>query len=129
MQIERLENFKNRVNTFPKSNIYEINFFDLNQKFDLIIEQTFFCALEIDLRTYYVNKMSELLNDNGKLVGVLFDDKFNNEGPPYGANFEEYKKLFKERFVLKTFEKCYNSIPPRSSNEFFFNRQKKHLNV
>ena len=50
---------------------------------------------------------------------VLFDDKFNNEGPPYGANFEEYKKLFKDRFLLKTFEKCYNSIPSRSSNEFF----------
>lgn len=116
---QALENFKNRVNTFPKSNIYEINFFDLHQKFDLIIEQTFFCALDINLRTHYVNKMSELLNDNGKLVGVLFDDKFDNEGPPYGANFEEYKKLFKERFVLKTFEKCYNSIPPRSSNEFF----------
>jgi len=114
-----LENFKNRVNTFPKSNIYEINFFDLNQKFDLIIEQTFFCALDINLRTTYVNKMSELLNDDGKLVGVLFDDKFNNEGPPYGANFEEYKKLFKDRFLLKTFEKCHNSIPSRLSNEFF----------
>ena len=114
-----LENFKNRVNTFPKSNIYEINFFDLHQKFDLIIEQTFFCALEIDLRTNYVNKMSELLNNDGKLVGVLFDDKFNNEGPPYGANFEEYKKLLKERFLLKTFEKCYNSISSRLSNEFF----------
>ena len=116
---QALENFKNRVNTFPKSNIYEINFFDLHQKFDLIIEQTFFCALGINLRTHYVNKMLELLNDDGKLVGVLFDDKFNNEGPPYGANFEEYKKLFKDRFLLKTFEKCYNSIPPRSSNEFF----------
>jgi len=121
-----LKNFKSRVNSFPKSNIYEINFFDLNQKFDLIIEQTFFCALDIDLRTTYVNKMSELLNDDGKLVGVLFDDKFNNEGPPYGANFEEYKKLFQDRFLLKTFEKCYNSTPSRSSNEFFLIAKKKH---
>ena len=63
--------------------------------------------------------MSELLNEDGKLVGVLFDDKFNNEGPPYGATFEEYEKIFKDTFLLKTFEKCYNSIPSRSSREFF----------
>ena len=123
---QALKNFKSRVNSFPKSNIYEINFFDLNQKFDLIIEQTFFCALDIDLRISYINKMSELLNEDGKLVGVLFDDKFNNEGPPFGANFEEYKKLFKAKFFLKTFEKCCNSIPSRSSNEFFLIAKKKH---
>tara|TARA_B100000900_G_scaffold231220_1_gene196360 strand:- start:20283 stop:20870 length:588 start_codon:yes stop_codon:yes gene_type:complete len=123
---QALKNFKSRVNSFPKSNIYEINFFDLNQKFDLIIEQTFFCALDINLRISYINKMSELLNEDGKLVGVLFDDKFNNEGPPFGANFEEYKKLFKAKFFLKTFEKCCNSIPSRSSNEFFLIAKKKH---
>ena len=123
---QALKNFKSRVNSFPKSNIYEINFFDLNQKFDLIIEQTFFCALDINLRISYINKMSELLNEDGKLVGVLFDDKFNNEGPPFGANFEEYKKLFKAKFFLKTFEKCCNSIPSRSSSEFFLIAKKKH---
>lgn len=120
-----LKNFKSRVNSFPKSNIYEINFFDLNQKFDLIIEQTFFCALDINLRISYINKVSELLNEEGKLVGVLFDDKFNNEGPPFGANFEEYKKLFGDKFFLKTFEKCCNSIPSRSSKEFFLIAKKK----
>ena len=113
-----LKNFKSRVNSFPKSNIYEINFFDLNQKFDLIIEQTFFCALDINLRISYVNKMSELLNEDGKLVGVLFDDKFNNEGPPFGANFEVYKKLFKTKFFLKTFaffESILVPFPPARS--------------
>ena len=38
------------------------DFFELNQKFDLIIEQTFFCALDPLLRNSYVKKMHDLLN-------------------------------------------------------------------
>ena len=114
---QALENFKNRVNTFPKSNIYEIGHFVYDVETDSKMHNF---DMEVDelIDSCYLRTL-ELLNDNGKLVGVLFDDKFNNEGPPYGANFEEYKKLFKDRFLLKTFEKCYNSIPSRLSNEFF----------
>ena len=39
-----LENFKLRVPSFPRNNIINKDFFSLNGKFDLIIEQTFFCA-------------------------------------------------------------------------------------
>ena len=40
-----LTNLKNRVPDFPKNHLINIDFFKLNNSFDLILEQTFFCAL------------------------------------------------------------------------------------
>lgn len=42
----------------------------------VLMEQTFFCAINPSLRKDYVAKMHELLAPNGKLVGVLFDKEF-----------------------------------------------------
>jgi methyl halide transferase len=94
------------------------NFFDLEGKFDLIIEQTFFCAIDPSLRDDYVKKMAALLNPKGRLVGLLFDmDK--PDGPPFGGRFPEYEKRFSPFFDFKVFEPSYNSILPRSGSEFF----------
>ncbi|MEM8894811.1 MAG: methyltransferase [Bacteroidota bacterium] len=97
------------------------DFFDYNGQYDLILEQTFFCALEPALRTSYLSKMNELLAPEGKLVGVLFNIELNKDRPPFGGNIEEYIPLFKERFELKVFETCHNSIPPRQGSELFIN--------
>ena len=94
------------------------DFFNLQQKFDLILEQTFFCALDPLLRKDYAAKMYEVLKPGGKLVGVLFDRSFDIE-PPFGGSKEEYKKLFSEKFQVKTMEQCYNSIEKRKGNELF----------
>ena len=56
-----LENLRNRVKDFPDEQLLHHDFFELNSKFDLIIEQTFFCALNPDLRKQYVEKMYQLL--------------------------------------------------------------------
>ena len=96
------------------------DFFELNETFDLILEQTFFCALDPKLRTDYVSKMHQLLNPNGKLVGLLFDFPLTNEGPPFGGSLEAYLELFSTQFHLKTIEKAHNSIKPREGKELFF---------
>ena len=75
-----------------------------------IIEQTFFCAIGKSLRKKYFKKMHELLNANGKLVGLLFNDKLNEDKPPYGGTKEEYKEYFKDLFTPKTYETAYNSF-------------------
>lgn len=59
--------------------------FSLKDSFDLIIEQTFFCALDPKLRPEYAVKMAELLKPGGRLVGVLFNDTLNNDKPPFGG--------------------------------------------
>jgi methyl halide transferase len=96
------------------------DFFELNETFDLILEQTFFCALDPKLRIHYVSKMHQLLDPNGKLAGLLFDFPLTNEGPPFGGSKEEYSELFSNKFQIKTLEKAHNSIKPREGKELFF---------
>lgn len=115
-----LTNLKKRVPSFPEDHLIQGDFFELDMQFDLIIEQTFFCALNIELRPKYAEKMNSLLAVNGKLVGVFFDFPLTNSGPPFGGSKMEYKNLFEPYFKIQKLEKCYNSISPRSGNELFF---------
>lgn len=101
------------------------NFFEHEGKCDLILEQTFFCALHPSLRQDYVQKSFELLNEKGKIAGVFFNKKYISEEPPYIAGDEEYHRLFKSRFEFLKFEECKDSIPPRLGREVFFEFQKK----
>ncbi|MEO0571017.1 MAG: methyltransferase domain-containing protein [Bacteroidota bacterium] len=112
------DNFLKRFCNFPEHQFLVQNFFDLNNQFDLILEQTFFCALDPSLRKGYVQKMHELLKPTGKLVGVLFDFPLDL-GPPFGGTKEEYVTHFEPFFQLPILERCYNSIPPRQGSELF----------
>ena len=116
---EPIKQFKKNNPDFPENQLIIDDFFNHTQKYDLIIEQTFFCALQPELRPLYVNKMYELLNENGKLAGVLFSFPLSEKGPPFGGNYSEYKQLFSHKFSVITLQSCYNSIKPRQNNEFF----------
>ena len=121
-----LKNLKKRIPNFPKEQLIHSNFFEYEGTFDLILEQTFFCALEPALRTEYIDKMYDLINEGGKLVGLLFDFPLNVDNePPYGGSIIEYIQLFFAKFEIRVFEKCYNSIKPRIGNELFFIFAKK----
>ena len=120
-----IDNLKNRVPDFPENQLFKTDFFKLNDSFDIIIEQTFFCALNPELRTKYVTQMHSLLEENGKLAGLLFDFPLTEVGPPFGGSEEEYLKLFSEKFNINTLEKSYNSIKPREDSELFFIFEKK----
>lgn len=116
-------------NKFPETGkaslkILCANFFNLDEHYDLVLEQTFFCALDPKLRNAYADKMFNLLNDNGRLAGVLFNRSFDG-GPPFGGNKEEYLALFEPKFHVKLMEQCHNSIPPRLGTELFFILEKK----
>lgn len=119
-----LENLASRNPEF-KNNFIESDFFELDQQFDLIIEQTFFCALDPIMRSNYVDKMHSLLTEKGKIFGLLFDFELTEVGPPFGGCKEEYIELFKEKFNLKVLERAYNSIKPREGRELFFIFEKK----
>lgn len=101
------------------------DFFQLEGTFDLILEQTFFCALPPALRQAYADKMASLLSKGGLLVGVLFDRAFTHEGPPFGGNKTEYLNYFQDQFNIEIMEACYNSIAPRAGTELFFKLSKK----
>ncbi len=116
---EPLDNFKKRVPDFPDSNLIQDDFFNHKGQYDLIIEQTFFCALDPSLRVDYIDKMKALLKPKGKLVGLLFDFRLSDEGPPFGGDADAYSLAFQKRFNLKTLAPCYNSIKPRDGKELF----------
>ncbi len=116
---EAILSFQKRMPSFPKAQIHHKDFFQLKDAFDLIIEQTFFCALNPKLRSNYVQKMYELLNERGKLVGLLFNIPMNADHPPYGGNKNIYVDLFKTHFEISTLQEAYNSVKPRSGNELF----------
>ena len=120
-----LTNLKNRVSDFPKNYLINIDFFKLNNSFDLILEQTFFCALTPKLRDNYVLKMNQLLRPNGKLVGLLFNIPLNKDRPPFGGTKKEYLSYFKTYFKIEIMELSYNSISERTNNELFIKLIKK----
>jgi len=120
-----IDNIKKRVPSFPKSQLILGNFFDLIGSFDLIIEQTFFCAIHPSLRSQYVVKMNQLLLPKGKLVGLLFNVPLHKDRPPFGGNKKEYMKWFQSYFSIQKMEACYNSFGNRQGRELFIHLIKK----
>ena len=113
---EPLEAFKKRNLSFPDHQIIQGDFFEHMGTYDFIVEQTFFCAIEPSLRTKYVKKMHQLLKQEGKLLGVLFNREFDG-GPPYGGRKEDYKTLFSAVFRKVKIQDSLKSIQPRLGAE------------
>jgi methyl halide transferase len=122
-----LLNLQKRVPEFPSDHLIWKDFFKLDMDFDLILEQTFFCALEPGLRPDYVKKMYQLLRRNGKLVGLLFDDPMYTDHPPFGGNKGDYEILFKPYFEINIMGLSYNSVPERHGKELFIKLIKLEL--
>jgi len=119
-----VEKLKGKFKSNPNITIVLGDFFEHQGKYNLIIEQTFFCALPPVMREKYVSKMHQLIADTGKLVGLLFNKTFEL-GPPFGGSKAEYEQLFKDYFDFKIMEACHISIAPRANTELFVEFQKK----
>lgn len=104
------------------------DFFEHNEQYDLVLEQTFFCALSPSLRQRYAAKCFELLKEGGQIAGLLFNRQFEKEGPPFGGNKEEYMALFEPLFLIKQMDVCPNSVKPRAGTELFIEMKKRPVN-
>ncbi|SDX95950.1 Thiopurine S-methyltransferase (TPMT) [Hymenobacter psychrophilus] len=116
-----------RVPGFPAAHLLLADFFALESvpPFDLIVEQTFFCALDPALRPAYARQCAQLLRPGGTLVGLLFDTEFAPAGPPFGGSREEYRAYFEPYFDFAHFTAATNSLPPRQGRELFICLKKK----
>lgn len=120
--VEKLKiKFKNNANI----KVVLGNFFEHQGEYDIIIEQTFFCALPPDLRQKYVWKMHQLLADDGILTGLLFNRSFEIN-PPFGGSKQEYINLFKGAFNIIKIEVAKNSCLRRANSELFFEFKKNN---
>ncbi|WP_317042971.1 methyltransferase domain-containing protein [Algibacter lectus] len=119
-----LENLKLRVPSFPENHLIHGNFFDIDMVFDIIMEQTFFCAINPNLRHAYAEKAFNLLNKTGLIIGLLFNVPLNETRPPFGGSKAEYLEYFKPYFDVSLMNGCYNSHQTRAGRELFIRLKK-----
>lgn len=122
-----LSEFSSRINSFPKEHLIEGDFFEHHGQYDLILEQTFFCAIDPNLRVNYVKHSHKLLKDGGKIVGLLFAEEFGNNHPPFGGTKEEYVKLFNAHYDIEQMKIAEDSIEARKGRELFVSFKKKNV--
>lgn len=122
-----VQQLRNKFEGRQEINVIEGDFFEHQGEYDLILEQTFMCALDPKMREAYVKKMHSLLSENGKLAGLLFGVHFEKAGPPFGGSINEYELLFSNYFKIQTMEKAYNSVKPREGNELFIIFNKNNI--
>jgi SAM-dependent methyltransferase len=108
---------------FPKEHLIVSDFFALDMPFDLLIEQTFFCAIDPAQRPDYARQAARLLKPGGTLAGLLFAEPFEQEGPPFGGTAQEYEAYFAPFFHIERMELCDTSIKPRLGRELFIELQ------
>jgi SAM-dependent methyltransferase len=116
-----VKKLKEKFANNPEIEIICADFFKHQGQYDLLVEQTFFCAIRPDRRPDYVAQVLSLLKPRGRIIGLLFDYTFAVEGPPFGGDVDSYLALFRPFFRIKRMEKCYNSIRLRAGKEIFIN--------
>jgi SAM-dependent methyltransferase len=120
-----VENLKSKFKNNHNIKVLLGDFFNHEGNYNLIIEQTFFCALPPSMRQNYVCKMHQLLSNNGKLIGLLFNRNFD-VNPPFGGSKDEYEQLFHAAFYFSKLEVSKNSNPKRFDSELFFEFEKNN---
>jgi SAM-dependent methyltransferase len=89
-----------------------------SQRFDLIYERTFLCALPPDLWPAYVKRMKQLLRPSGKLAGIfLYGDQA--EPPPYPLTPAKASELLGKHFSLIKTLPVTDSLPLFAGHEYW----------
>ena len=100
--------------------ILHVDFFDLNssydETYDLLIEQTFFCAISPNQRNLYVTTASRILRKGGVFAG-LFYNTGQEGGPPFDTTQKEIIRHFSELFEIRKLSKVKNSANQRKDKE------------
>ncbi|MBI3596408.1 MAG: methyltransferase domain-containing protein [Nitrospirae bacterium] len=105
----------------------QADFFDLSGilrgPYDLIFENTFFCAIDPGLRDRYVETAANLLHPGGFLLGIFYNIQ-PETGPPFGVTREELIERFGHRFTL-ALDRVPRSISRREGKELLMLWQRK----
>ena len=116
---------KHRHPEIPESAFLCQDFFQHRNQYDLILEQTFFCALPPEWRPRYAAHMAELLVPGGILAGVWFNFPLTEKGPPFGGSEAEYRSLLEPYFILESIQSTPHSHPSRAGKELFIIARRK----
>jgi methyl halide transferase len=117
--VRHLENALKERNL--KGRILHQDFFSLDNShesvYDLVIEQTFFCAIAPRQRQDYVQNVARILKPGGTLAGLFYHtDK--EGGPPYNTTREDIETHFSDHFDIEKLEKESQSAEQRKDKEW-----------
>lgn len=111
-----------------RARILHQNFFDLDPShdgvYDLMLEQTFFCAISPAYRGLYVKTAARILKPGGLLAG-LFYETGEEEGPPFNTTQADVRTHFADDFEIETLHKTPHSIARRLNKEWLGLLRKK----
>ena len=97
------------------------DFFSLDEShegvYDLVLEQTFFCAISPKLRRDYVLNVSRILKPGGILVGLFYHTD-EQGGPPYNTTREDIEMHFSKKFEIQELDKTFLSAEQRKDKEW-----------
>jgi cyclopropane fatty-acyl-phospholipid synthase-like methyltransferase len=96
--------------------VQQMSLFDLDARFDAVLEHTCFCAIDVELRDRYVEKAADWLQGGGTLFG-LFYAHGKPGGPPFDTTEQEVRRRFSPRFALERLRVAADSIPARAGKE------------
>ena len=111
-----------------KGRVLHQNFFCLDKShdgvYDLVLEQTFFCAIAPRQRQDYVRNVTRILKPGGMLVGLFYNtDK--EGGPPYNTTREDIAVNFAKNFKILELDKTTLSAEQRKDKEWLGIFEKK----
>lgn len=112
---------------FPEAHLLVSDFFALKLEVDLVLEQTFFCAIDPALRSRYAQQVHQLLAEGGTLAGLLFATHFPFQGPPFGGTVDEYRAIFEPYFDIRQMSPSDHSISARKMTEIMVIMNKRKL--
>jgi SAM-dependent methyltransferase len=97
------------------------DFFSLDKShegvYDLVLEQTFFCAISPKQRRDYVLNVSRILKPGGILVGLFYHTD-EQGGPPYNTTREDIEMHFSKKFEIQELDKTSLSTEQRKDKEW-----------
>ena len=101
--------------------VVHANFFELDPTheaaYDILLEQTFFCAIHPERRPDYIETAVRVLKPGGLLVG-LFYETGKEGGPPFNTTDQDIRRHFAGQFEILKVEKCDHSIERRQGKEW-----------
>ena len=100
--------------------VLELDLFLMDPKiygtFDILFEQTCFCAIDPERRTQYKEMAERMIRKGGELLG-LFYAHGREGGPPWTTTEEEIRGLFGESFVFSECAITPHSVESRKGEE------------
>lgn len=126
--VEAFQSLREDTNTPEhQATVIHDDFFerDFDEKFDLIWDYTFLCAIEPERRKEWAKRCHELLKPTGELVTLIFPVKdrdrpisHDEQGPPYRLTPSYVENIVEPHFNQKLLEPVETSIGPRQGHEW-----------